>query len=107
MQTYGTGGGIAPSLLTTVIDGFEWAVSLHSRFASRSRAPATNGIGCVGSREDLEVLEKRQNLAPVENRITAVVPYSPTKLFVPILTELSGLQEMWECMYGNSQVRKS
>jgi hypothetical protein len=56
-------GGIAPSFLTSALDGGEWSASRPCRFAPGKGAPVTHWIGnWVGSRVGLDAVEKRKNL---------------------------------------------
>jgi hypothetical protein len=47
VKTYGS-GSIAPSFLTSALDGDEWSASRPCRYSSEKRAPGTHWIGvCV------------------------------------------------------------
>jgi hypothetical protein len=57
-------GGIAPPLLTSVLDGGEWSVSRPCRFNPGEGAPGTHWIGgWVGPKAGLEAVEETKNLA--------------------------------------------
>jgi hypothetical protein len=58
-------GSIAPSFLTSVLDGGEWSASPHppSRFILTDKAPGTHRIGgWVGPKAGLEAVEMRKIL---------------------------------------------
>jgi hypothetical protein len=70
MKEYWVSGGIAPHILTSVLDGGEWSASHPSRFTSRERTAGTHRIwGWVGSRADLDAggEEKNSQSLPVLN----------------------------------------
>jgi hypothetical protein len=51
-------GGIAPTFLTTALDGGEWSASRPDCFISRERAPGTHWVGgLVGPRAGLGAVE--------------------------------------------------
>jgi hypothetical protein len=57
-------GGIAPSFLTSELDGGEWSASSPCRFTAGESTPGTQRIeGWVGSRAGLGA-----DLAPARNR---------------------------------------
>jgi hypothetical protein len=52
-------GGIAPSFLTSVLDGSEWLVSRPYLFNSEEGAPDIRWIGsCMGPRAGLDAVEE-------------------------------------------------
>jgi hypothetical protein len=56
-------GGIAPSFLTSALDGSEWSASLPSHFTPRGKSPLTHGIGgWVGSKTSLDDVKRRKIL---------------------------------------------
>jgi hypothetical protein len=56
-------GGIAPTFLTSALDGGEWSASRPCRFTPGEVAPGTHGIGgWVGPRVGLGAVEKRNIL---------------------------------------------
>jgi len=59
MEAYWGSGGIAPRILTSVLDGCEWSPSRSGRFTPRERARFTHCIGgWVGPRVGLDAVEK-------------------------------------------------
>jgi hypothetical protein len=62
MKTYRTvNGDLAPSLLTSALDGGEWSALRYCRFNLGKRAPGTNWIdGRVDPRTNLDAEEKRK-----------------------------------------------
>jgi hypothetical protein len=61
IKIYGGSGGIAPTFLTSALDGGEWSASNSYRFASGERALSTHSIGgWVGPRTGLGGMEKRK-----------------------------------------------
>jgi hypothetical protein len=63
MKTFEGVGGIAPSFLTSAVDGGEWSASLPARFYRRELPPPP-GNNCVGDwvspRVSLDAMEKRK-----------------------------------------------
>jgi hypothetical protein len=56
-------GGIAPSFLTSALQGGKWSASRPCRFTPRERAPDTHRIGvCLYLRVCLEAVENRKIL---------------------------------------------
>jgi hypothetical protein len=56
-------GAIAPSFLTSTLDGGEWSASRPGRFTPERKAAGTHCIGAwVGPRAGLDVVEKRKIL---------------------------------------------
>jgi hypothetical protein len=50
-------GGIAPSFLTSALDGSEWSASSHCRYIPEETAPSIHWIrGCVNHRTDLDIM---------------------------------------------------
>jgi hypothetical protein len=55
--------GIAPSFLSSALDGGKWSASRPGRFTPRERAPGTHWIGAwVGPTAGLDFVEKRKML---------------------------------------------
>jgi hypothetical protein len=66
-DVWGT-GGIAPSFLTSALDGGEWSASNPGRFTPGERAPGTYCIeGWVGSGAGLDIVKKRKIFCPAGN----------------------------------------
>jgi hypothetical protein len=72
-DTWGT-GGIAPSFLTSALDGGEWSVSRPSRFTPRGKALGTHWIGgWMSLGVGLEAVEERKSYI-AGNETRAVQP---------------------------------
>jgi hypothetical protein len=59
VKTYTESGGMAPGILTSVIDGDERSASHHGRFTPKERAPVFTGQEALGDCQF--AVEKRQN----------------------------------------------
>jgi hypothetical protein len=74
-------GVMAPTFLTSALDGSEWSSSRHGRFSARERSPGSHYVaGCIVPNACVDALEWIQ-ISTVVNRIPAVQPISvPTEL---------------------------
>jgi hypothetical protein len=62
-------GGMAPTFLTSALDGGEWSASRLCCFTTGETALRTYGTGAwVGPRVGLHVMEETKSLTPIGNR---------------------------------------
>jgi hypothetical protein len=72
-------GDIAPSFLTSALDGGEWSASRPCRFTSNERAPGNYWIwGWVGPRVGLDAVEKRKISFPCQKATPGCQARSPS-----------------------------
>jgi hypothetical protein len=68
IKAYWGSAGIAPRILTSVLDGVEWSASRPGRFIPRERAPSTHWIGgWVGPRAGLDAVVKIRIPSPCQD----------------------------------------
>jgi hypothetical protein len=68
-------GGIAPSFLTSALDGGEWSASRPSPFTPGKRSPVTIESEAVWAPEQVWIkLRREKSLATARNRTPAVQP---------------------------------
>jgi hypothetical protein len=87
IKAYGEGGGeaIAPSFLTSALDGGEWSASRPCCFSPRDGVPGTQWLrDWVGPRNNLDPMKKRKVSFPCRKSNTGLAASSlvakPTKL---------------------------